>query len=278
MIQKLYNIFKGMNIVKIALTSFRPELVLLSAFSPVEVKDARSTVFEAFGILKMTEKPVAIIIDEIELSSTLTALTEAWFQRKDLVIVTINSNLYKHFDYLDRCVVSNSLLLPDTNEVDILNELKMQHGPHLIRTAIQTAKEASVDYSQIYQKLEGTLTDQDIVFFYHPQPLKTDVIFRQKNIMPQHKYCAISKYVGFCLGSTGRPILCIPERLLAYDSNIFNIRNLPKSFFVIVVADGSGYLADLRPWIESNGIITSQLKDVDFYTSLKENKPTLVYN
>ena len=44
------------------------------------VEDVRSAVFNAYGMAKITHKPVVVLVDEPYLASTYTGLTEAWFQ------------------------------------------------------------------------------------------------------------------------------------------------------------------------------------------------------
>ena len=250
------------------------KLFLSESFDVKEVKDARSATFEAFGIIIISEKPVALIVNEDELSSTLTAVTEAWLQRKDLILITINGNLYQHYDYLDRCLMSSALLLHDSNEDELVQEMQLRHGPHLLRTALMLEEEMPIDYSNILLKLEGSLYDNEVVFCYHPTKMSgTHVV----SIPQQHRYCVISKYVGYLLGCKGKTVLCIPENLLAYDSNIFNFRNLPSTFFVVVVADSSRTMCKLSPWIESNGISVIQEDSADYSALLREDKPKLIY-
>ena len=273
--KKLCNILSRLGVSTVVTTESKTSLsFLLETFDVKDVKDARSATFEAFGIIKMSEKPVALIIKEDELSSTLTAVTEAWLQRKDMILITINGNLYQHYDYLDRCLMSSVLLLEDSNENELVQEMQLRHGPHLLRTALMLEDEKPVEYSNILEELEGCLAVNDVVFCYHPTK-----IFGNHNIAitHQHRYCVISKYVGYLLGCKGKAVLCIPENLLAYDSNIFNFRNLPSTFFIVVVADGSRTMRKLSPWIESNGISVIQTESANYSTLLCEDKPKLVY-
>lgn len=273
--RKLTNIISKFGLASIVATDKQAvQVILPETISIKEVKDARSAAFEAFGIIKITDKPVALIVNEDELASTLTAVTEAWFQRKDLILITINGNFCRHYDYLDRCVVSNSLLFLDSNEDEIVQEIQLKHGPHLLRTTIATKEETPVDYSSILKELDTLLSDNDVVFCYNPTELPGE---QYRCISQQHRYCTVSKYVGYLLGNKGKALLCVPEGLLAYDSNIFNFRNLPNTFFVIVVADNSGIMSKLSLWIESNGINVIQSESVDYSSLLCEDKPKLVY-
>ncbi len=272
---KLCNILLRLGVTTVVTTESKTPLSFLSdTFDVKEVKDARSATFEAFGIIKILEKPVALLLKEDELSSTLTAVTEAWLQRKDLVLITVNGNLYQHYDYLDRCLMSSALLLEDSNEDEVVQEMQLRHGPHLLRTTLMLEEEKPVDYSCVLQELEGSLSDKDVVFCYHPAKLSGE---HNIAISQQHRYCVISKYVGYLLGCNGKAVLCIPENLLAYDSNIFNFRNLPSTLFLVVVADSSGSMSKLSPWIESNGINVIQTEKADYSALLREEKPKLVY-
>ena len=273
--RKLCNILSRLGVTTVVTTESKTSLSFLPETIDVkEVKDARSATFEAFGIIKMSEKPVALIVKEDELSSVLTAVTEAWLQRKDLILITINGNLYQHYDYLDRCLMSSALLLQNSNEDELVQEMQLRHGPHLLRTALLLEEENPVDYSNIIQELDNGLSDNDVVFCYNPTQVSGT---HNRAISLQHRYCVISKYVGYLLGCKGKAVLCIPENLLAYDSNIFNFRNLPSTFFVVVVADGSRILSKLSPWIESNGISVIQTESANYSTLLCEDKPKLVY-
>lgn len=273
--RKLCNILSRLGVTTVVTTDSKTSQLFLSeTFDVKEVKDARSATFEAFGIIKMSEKSVALIVKEDELSSTLTAVTEAWLQRKNLILITINGNLYQHYDYLDRCLMSSALLLQNSNEDELVQKMQLRHGPHLLRTALMLEEEDPVDYSNIIQELENSLSENDVVFFYNPtQVLGT----HNRAISLQHRYCVISKYVGYLLGCKGKIVLCIPENLLAYDSNIFNFRNLPSTFFVVVVADDSRTMSKLSPWIESNGINVIQTESADYSALLSDNNPKLVY-
>lgn len=272
---KLCNILLRLGVTTVVTTESKTSLSFISdTFDVKEVKDARSATFEAFGIIKMSEKPVALIVKEKELSNTLTAVTEAWLQRKDLILITINGNLYLHYDYLDRCLMSSALLLEDSNEEELVQEMQLRHGPHLLRTALKLEVERSVDYTNILQELDKVLCENDVVFCYNPTQVSGthNIVISQ-----QHCYCVISKYVGYLLGCNGKAVLCIPENLLAYDSNIFNFRNLPSTLFLVVVADSSGSMSKLSPWIESNGINVIQTEKADYLALLREEKPKLVY-
>jgi len=272
---ELGDILSSLGIDRIVSTQYDTDSIISGTLFKInEVRDARSAAFEAFGILKMIEKPVAVIVDESELANTLTAATEAWFQRKDLLLITVNANFYRHFDYLDRCIVSESFLMEGSNNEDIVHDIQLRHGPHLLRTRITTKDEIPIDYSEVFKLLGSYFSTEDVLMLYHPTKIDGANI---KELLPQHRYCAVSKYIGYLLGFKGRATLCIPERLLAYDSNIFNFRNISYSFFLVVVADGTRIMSKMEPWIESNGIKVINPDELSIIDTFRGTKPILIY-
>ena len=74
------------------------------------IEDVRSAVFNAYGMSKISHSPVAIIVEEAYLPNTYTALTEAWLQRVQVIVLALNSmNLDSSF-YLNRCVDASILI------------------------------------------------------------------------------------------------------------------------------------------------------------------------
>ena len=245
--------------------------ILQNTFNFRIVKDVRSATFEALGISKMKDNRVALIVDERYLSSVYTAITEAWFQRINVLIVTYNANLYQSLEYIDRCIVGKSLLL-DSSDIGILSDaIRLQNGPYLLRSSITIDEDPSIDYVAIAKLIDKHITEKDTVFFYNP----TDIIKSTANIQiikPKYKYCVVSKYIGYLLGKTDcKCILCIPESLFAYDTNIFNFRSIPENFCIIVMADTSGLMERIESWICSNDIILNDVNIQDFsFTGRKE--------
>lgn len=242
-----------------------------------KISDIRSASFEALGIERIIERPVAVLVDERYVSNTLSAITEIWFQRKDIIVVLVNCNLYKHLDYLDRCFASQSMFLNNSNINDILSVLSHSHGPHLIRTDVVIDDNSKINYTPILSQLDSLLDRSAIVKCYNLFPINNNYNFTLVNILPEHKYCMVSKYVGFLLGTDNRAILCIPEELLAYDSNIFNFRDISDSFFLIVIKDASSIIKRITPWIISNNIRFIESDAPDYKALLNTRQKTVLY-
>lgn len=260
MIQKLNELLNALNINNV-ICEEGVSRILQNSYNFRNVKDVRSATFEALGLSKMIDDRVALLVDERYISSVYTGITEAWFQRTNILVVTFNGNLYQSLEYFDRCIVGKSMLFASSKIEALANTIRLHNGPFLLRTSINLDYDKPVDYSSVMGMINSAISENDTVFFYNPIDYSIDYKDNVRVIKPEHKYCVVSKYLGFILGRTDcKCILCIPESLLAYDSNIFNFRCIPNNFCIIIVADMSGLIESIGSWITSNNI---SLNNVD---------------
>src|SRR5574344_1251469 len=171
------------------------------------VQDARSAAFNALGKTKMSGLPVLLMLDEAYIASIYTSLTETWFQQEHIIVIAYNSNLYKHNEYLDRCILGSFHLLDDTDIERLVNKSLALAGPVLIKVAEDFCPQKKCNYDDILSILGKYVTSKDILFCYNTV---SDDICKIKNISKAHKYCVISKYVGYMLGcKESKGYLCI---------------------------------------------------------------------
>ena len=274
MINKTINILRKCNVSDVVNTM--SQVICFNDYGFCEKKaiDVRSATFESLGIAKMKEVRIALVIDERYISNAYTAITEAWFQRKNILIITVNANLYHPVDYMNRCLVGSSILTCHSDIDELCNDILEENGPYLLRTELRFEDAAKTDYGRILTRLNNVLGKNDVVTCYNPDTIQIPLEYTLKTILEQHKYCSISKYVGQLLSGDMNHILCIPESLLAYDSNIFNFRNMPDSFMVIVIADDSQVFDKLKPWIKSNAVNIVETADEN---DIEVKKKTVFY-
>lgn len=230
------------------------------------IEDVRSAVFNAYGMSKISHAPVAIIVEEAYLPNTYTALTEAWFQRVPVVVLAVNSINLESSSYLNRCVdVSILINTADDIESAVCDALQ-HHGPTLLKIKEKECEEEKIDYTNIYSIVDIFANDAKVLC-YNPQVSKNDYEY----IMPEYKYGVISKYVGQLVGGR-RVVLCIPEYLLALDTNIFNFRDFPDGFKLIVKYIDGSYWNKLEKWLNINGIQTIVADSVEKCDYLQSNR------
>ena len=215
------------------------------------ISDTRSAAFYALGESKTIGSPVVLIIDESELESCLTSLTEAWFQKINIIVFTICQNRYNRIDYIERCCKKIFWSDEESFEGKLYQSLN-SFGPIIIRCVEEFVQNTKNDYSLLIQKIDSINNRGIHLFIYDGSEVPVNYLTIH-NIKTEHKYGVISKYIGWVLGSNEKGILCIPEFLLSYDSNIFNFRNMPNDFHMIILADKSQVLHKLKPWIVANG-------------------------
>lgn len=214
------------------------------------VNDVRSAVFEAYGLAKISKNHTVVLVDDSYLANTYTALTEAWFQRVPIIIVSYNSRDKESSAYLERCVDETYIVDAESNCIDVVDKVLLTKGPSLIKVTEQVTRKSEIDYTTILNLLQKTHNLPE-VFLYNSNISKEGF----RNIDAKYKYGIISKYVGY-LSSGKDAIICIPENILALDSNVFGIRNFPSHFKLIVKGEHSSLWEKLKVWISKNGIKT----------------------
>ena len=221
------------------------------------IKDVRSAAFYAFGKSIATNKNVALIINGEYLSNTYTVLTEAWFQKANLIVIAQYDSIYNiETNYLDRCTTCNITFIDkDYSKFKerIENSLRLI-GPKLFNIVIER-EQRKINYESITNDIKKFLQSEDTIFIYNSEEI--EVPCKIKNIEEKYKYGLFSKYVGYInVLNKGKQILICPKECLEIDLNILNNRAMNKNFKAIVI----GNIEHLKEWIEKNNInlITSK--------------------
>lgn len=235
------------------------------------IADVRSATFFAFGKAKTQCAPVILLVDELYVSSCYTALMEAWMQRIKVIVITFNSEGYKNTLYLDRCV-DNICEVTHIQQIEYaVNIVNQTLGPILIKTPEKLTTSKSINYDDKLPALLQ-LKQEATILCYCPDKLISEV----QVIEERHKYGILSKYIGMLMSGKDY-ILLIPDALLSLDSNIFNVRNLPANFFVVMLRTCDDILARYQTWIQSNGIdlkTVSESSEIANYYN--KSNPTIV--
>lgn len=222
------------------------------------IKDARSAAFYAFGKSKISNSNVVLIVNGDYLSNTYTALTEAWFQKTNLIIIALYNSIYDiETNYLDRCIVGSIKFIDKDYEQfkEKINELSKLIGPKLINIAIER-KEEKFDYTCITNELKKIVQQKDTVFIYNSESIELPC--EVKNVEEKYKYGIFSKYLGYISASNkNKQILICTAECLETDLNILNNKAMNKNFKAIVV----GNIENLRNWVEKNNLKFITCKD-----------------
>lgn len=249
-INEILNRLQDKGVRKAVSTIALDDTIDMSHFVTDYIEDARSAVFAAYGTAKIDKNPVVIITEDAYLPNTYTGLTEAWFQRIPVIVIALNSDSMESSRYLERCVDS-SFLVNSLSDIDeAINKIFLCSGPSLIKVKEQNKEDTIIDYSYILNCLESFSRFQSVICYNSKINSQ-----RITDVDPQYKYGILSKYIG-SLNGGAKSILCIPEELLGLDTNIFNIRNLPSNFRLVVKSTGSGHWGKMEKWISKNGIKT----------------------
>ena len=224
------------------------------------IKDARSAAFYAYGKSIKSNKNVVLIINGDYLPNVYTVLTEAWFQKTNLIVIALYNSIYDvETTYLDRCTVSNITFFDRDYQKfrkKIISSLNLI-GPKLFNIVTEI-KENRINYSNIINKLGKILKPEDTIFIYNSEIIQLNC--KIKNIDKKYKYGLLSKYLGYIntLDKNKQVLIC-PAECLEIDLNILNNRAMNKKFKAIV----TGNIEHLKDWIENNNIKLIISEDIE---------------
>lgn len=228
------------------------------------IKDVRSATFYALGKENL-HKNCIILVNGDDLQSTLTGITETWFQKLNVFVIA----LYKKYDDIKtdfiRRVMPNIIRIYDEDFSEyksLILKATAHCTPSLITLKYDTV-DIEYDYNNFIKLLSKILKKDDEVFFYNPNNVLNNN-FNIKSIKSKYKYCIISKYMGYITGIKKKSLLCIPAKLLLLDLNILNNRYINENFKVILFnAEEVKEDDTLEKWIENNNIKSKYINKND---------------
>ena len=241
-------------------------------FETIKIDDVRSAAFYAFGESKILNKNIILIIDGHYLPNVYTVLTEAWFQKTNLTIISLFDSIYDvETNYLNRCSVANIKILEKDiqNFKEKIDNILSKIGPKVINIILENKNETKkINYNNEIKELKKYLNNTDEIICYNS--LSIPEIQNFKNIEPKYKYGIISKYCANITEITNQSILLCDTSCVKIDSNIFNNRYLNNKFKVIIKNNDKSF--NIKTWAESNNIKYIECKEI------KENIKNLYYS
>lgn len=254
------------------------ELDNLEKFTVTRITDIRSAAFYAFGQSKITNKNVALIIDGEYLANTYTVLTEAWFQKTNLIVIALYDSFYNiETNYLKRCLVSDIKFLD--KDINLFKDKIVSSfsliGPKLYNVVVDKVSVNKNNYNNILEKLLPLMKKEETVMTYNSVNINCKCIW--KNVDRKYKYGILSKYVAMITEHSEKMILLVTDECIEIDSNIFNNRFMNNSFKLIIL-DKNNKVNDYIKWIKSNNINVIECKDLnkDINRLYTENNPMVL--
>ena len=244
--------------------------------------DVRSATFYAFGESLKKNEPVVLIVSGNNLPNVYTGITEAWFQKANVIIVAIYSH-YKEIKcaYMERCVLEYHIY--DENELMSENNLMNiveKKGPVLINLIVKIEEELLNNYYDILKVVNNVVEQKTDVFAYNAEKNFNQLEkINIRNIEPQYKYGIFSKYIGFIAGG-GNAILCCSSKNILLDANIFRTRYSSNNI-KIIIHDKDNIINEysVDKWITSNKWNYSETEEINeeiINNMLRLEKPSVL--
>ena len=242
----------------------------------------RSATFYAFGESLKKNEPVVLIVSGNNLPNVYTGITEAWFQKANVIIVAIYSH-YKEIKcaYMERCVLEYHIY--DENELMSENNLMNiveKKGPVLINLIVKIEEELLNNYYDILKVVNNVVEQKTDVFAYNAEKNFNQLEkINIRNIEPQYKYGIFSKYIGFIAGG-GNAILCCSSKNILLDANIFRTRYSSNNI-KIIIHDKDNIINEysVDKWITSNKWNYSETEEINeeiINNMLRLEKPSVL--
>lgn len=224
-------------------------------------QDARSAAFFAMGRAIKSQKSVVLLIPGEYLANTYTALTEAWFQKANIVVFALHTKLNKiKTTWADRCILKTL-----TIEMDELLQYEQEitecfaaHGPVLINILYKNKVEEKNDYSNLISIIVRIKKNAKFICYNSINNTTDNII----NIPVAHKYGVISKYIGMSVVKECGYLLCDANCVLV-DVNIFRTRYANQNMKIIILDDGRIFENGIDQWISSNGWECKSVSGID---------------
>lgn len=206
-------------------------------FSIKNIEDARSAAFYALGRAKVTEKPVALFVEAAYVASTYTAITEAFYQKVPVLIVSFD---YKRTFCEESFMRYSVSTIYNITNIEHINEIRITNKPVLVKICLEEEKinrkaHKTGILERLLLTLNETLLPQDEVLLYADDvPCNFDDGITIRQYSAEYQYGVISKYLGMLQYAEHELILMIPEQMFRLDYNVFNSRYITPKMKIIV--------------------------------------------
>lgn len=214
-------------------------------------QDARSAAFYAMGRAIKSHGSVILLIPGDYLANIYTALTEAWFQKANIVVVALHTNLGKiKTVWADRCILTNLTLEVEefSQREHEIKECFDLHGPALINILYKKMDENKNDYSDLINAIIKIKKDAKFICYNSINNSIDNVI----DISVAYKYGVLSKYIGMSAVKECGYLLCDASCVMV-DVNIFRTRYANKNMKIIIIDDGRMSENSIKQWISGIG-------------------------
>ena len=225
--------------------------------------DLRSATFFSNGEVNSSNKPVILIIRGEFLPNIYTGITEAWFQRSNINIISI----FEKYDnikveYLERCIPDILIIYDDGIEEykNTIYKFIDNNMPALINIKYTLNLEEKSDYTSIINMLDSIVKNTVDVFIYNSKNESKNNI-NIMNIEPKYKYGILSKYMGYITAKEKKSLLIMPYELLKIDLNIFNNRYINENVKIIIYKGKEQN--NIEEWIKDNKIEILKTEKID---------------
>jgi len=206
------------------------------------INDARVAAFNGIGQYNLNNKPAVLFIEEAEIGSLLTGLTEAKYQYIPMIVVMPTSDI-RVVENAFISIEHKTVWMNDVSNIEeFIGALNVQ-GLTVVCYEDDNAIQNNAKREEIVQYILG-LVDENSYLIHSNHVEDSRIINREYN------YGLLSTFFGYALRDSHRNILVIDYKDLQRDINTFGIRYKLENIIVIVLNNSTITVAD---WINDSG-------------------------
>lgn len=224
--------------------------------------DARSLAFFSIGVnnINYSGKNICFIVSSDELSSILTAVTEAKYQQQKVIIISIGNEVYmdSFIDVTEEIITSDNIEQINKKMEEYIEV--MHFKPLLINIKIDVNIEKNKQYQGILEKLLNKIKDNEKICTNI-----TNNIINDKIISWNNDYGIVSRYLGYLSANKNNKVYLFTNYNSLYkDINAFYTRYIDKKVIIFCIKDKNTIMKnDFARWSKENNIKFIETQAID---------------
>lgn len=244
------------------------------------ISDARSAAFYALGKIKISDNVVLLYCRTEELASTLTAVTEAYYQSLPMLIISVgdkneNRKISRCFEPVTEKIVYENQF--NYEKINLLRDEKKCRPIICFIDYLNIQQDVDAECVEVVEKivLGFKKNAKDIYELFVPS---ADYSFKNEKV---HLYRdtegIIYEFLGIAAAGKEREILVVFSNKIKQNINAFNLRYIGNNITIICLGRE---VADYKEWFVKNGFYYEETLSIDemIKTSMEDKKQIIVWD
>ena len=244
------------------------------------ISDARSAAFYALGKIKVSRNMVLLYCRTEELASTLTAVTEAYYQSLPMLIISLgdkneNRKIARCFEPVTEKIIYENQF--DYEKINLLRNEKKCRPIIWFIDYLNIQQDVDVECVEFIEKIAMEFENnmKDIYELFVPS---ADYSFKNEKVyLYRDTEGIIYEFLGMAAVEKEKKILVVFSNKIKQNINAFNLRYIGNNITIICLGRE---VADYKEWFVKNGFYYKETLSIDemIKNSIEDKKQIIVWN